>query len=71
MLTDLFDTVKFQGSLGVNKVTWIGTGPRSLPPASRMQAELTARGGSFFYAETLFNGDKRIGEIRATCNQIE
>ncbi len=70
--TELFDTVKFQGRLTANKVSWIGTSPR-LVPAWSMRADLLQTGhqNSFAYTETLLNGQRPIGEIRASCSFLE
>jgi hypothetical protein len=74
--TELFDTVKFQGNLTANTMSWIGTSPRLVPirtPAWSMRAGLlqTGRQGSFVYTETLSNGKRPIGEIRASCSFLE
>lgn len=74
--TDLFDTVKFQGNLVAEKMSWVGTSPRltsDWTPAWRMQGELfrNSRPNSFTYAETLSNGQRLVGEIRATCSYLD
>jgi hypothetical protein len=74
--TELFDTVKFQGNLTANKMSWVGAGPRLIPvwtSAWSMRADLlqTGRQGSFIYTETLSNGQRPIGEIQATCSFLE
>jgi hypothetical protein len=74
--TELFDTVKFLGSLTANRMSWVGTGPRLVPawtPAWNVRADLlqTGRQSSFAYTETLLNGQRPIGEIRASCSFLE
>jgi hypothetical protein len=74
--TELFDTVKFQGGLTTNGVSWVGTSPRLVPartPAWSVRADLlqTGRHNSFVYTETLSNGQRPIGEIQASCSFLE
>lgn len=74
--TELFDTAKFQGGLTANGVSWVGTTPRFAPKDSRawsMRADLlqSGRQNSFIYTETLLNGKREIGEIRASCSFLE
>ncbi|MEY9242525.1 hypothetical protein [Bradyrhizobium elkanii] len=74
--TELFDTVRFQGSLTTNRISWVGTGPRLAPassPSWSMRADLlqTGRQNSFTYTETLLNGQRPIGEIRTSCSFLE
>jgi hypothetical protein len=74
--TELFDTIKFQGGLTTNSVSWIGTAPRFVPADSRawsVKADLvqTGRPNAFAYTEILLNGQRPIGEIRATCAFLE
>jgi hypothetical protein len=73
MPVERFDTVKFQGSLLVEKMSWLGTSPRFGAPAWRMRGELihNSRQDSFIYTETLLNGQRPVGEIRATCSYLE
>ena len=70
--TDAFDTVKFQGSEVTNSVTWVGTGSRRTPGWT-MRGEFRLAGAdkiSGTYTETLWLGQRQIGEIRSTCTQI-
>lgn len=74
--TELFDTVKFQGGLTANRVSWVGTSLRLVPAETRawsMRADLlqTGRQNSFAYTETLLNGLRPLGEIRASCSFLE
>jgi hypothetical protein len=74
--TELFDTVKFQGGLTANRMSWVGTGLRLVPPETRawsMRADLlqTGRQNSFTYTETLLNGQRPVGEIRTSCSFLE
>lgn len=72
--TELFDTVRFQGSLTTNRISWVGTGPRltpASPPSWSMRADLLQTGRHFAYTETLLNGQRPIGEIRASCSLLE
>lgn len=73
--TELFDTVKFQGGLTANRVSWVGTSPRFAPASTSwsMRADLlqSGRQNSFTYTETLLNGKQAIGEMRASCNFLE
>lgn len=74
--TELFDTVKFQGGLTANRVSWVGTSLRLIPAETRawsMRADLlqTGRQNSFAYTETLLNGQRPLGEIRASCSFLE
>jgi hypothetical protein len=70
--TDMFDTVKFQGSLTAYRVSWVGTSPRMLQAMiARMQGELVAGRSGFTYTESVSDGRRVLGEIRATCSQIE
>jgi len=74
--TELFDTVKFQGGLTANRVSWVGTSLRRVTAETRawsMRADLlhTGRQKSFAYTETLLNGQRPIGEIRASCSFLE
>ncbi|WFU81328.1 hypothetical protein QA645_00825 [Bradyrhizobium sp. CIAT3101] len=74
--TELFDTVRFEGGLTTHRVSWAGTNPRLVPagtPAWSMRADLlqTGRQNSFTYTETLLNGQRPIGEIRASCSFLE
>jgi hypothetical protein len=74
MPVGLFDTVKFQGNLVTVKLSWVGTSPRLVwTPSWRMRGELRldSRQDSFTYTETLLNGQRSVGEIRATCNHLE
>jgi hypothetical protein len=74
MPVGLFDTVKFQGSLITDKLTWVGTSPRLVwSPSWKMRGELRLDGrqDSFSYTETLLNGQRSLGEIRATCSYLE
>ena len=71
--TDLFDTVKFQGKLVDEKFSWVGSGPRYLPSSAwTMRGQLLRGSGhkSFIYTETLSNGRRTVGEIRATCSYL-
>lgn len=74
--TELFDTVKFRGGLMGEKLSWVGTSPRLIPiwsPAWKMQAELVhdRQQELFAYTEILSNGQRQVGEIRATCRTLE
>ncbi|WP_038378485.1 hypothetical protein [Bradyrhizobium elkanii] len=72
--TELFDTVRFQGSLTTNRISWVGTGPRLAPassPSWSMRADLLQTDRHFAYTETLLNGQRPIGEIRASCSFLE
>lgn len=74
--TELFDTVKFRGDVAPSKMSWIGTGPRGVPASAAnwsVRADLFRTGdqGPFVYSETLSNGQRIIGEIRATCSFLE
>lgn len=72
--TELFDTVRFQGSLTTNRNSWVGTGPRLAPassPSWSMRADLLQTGRQFAYTETLLNGQRQIGEIRTSCSFLE
>ena len=74
--TELFDTVKFRGNVAPSKMSWIGTSPRGVPTSAAnwsMRSDLLETGnqGPFVYAETLSNGQRIIGEIRATCSFLE
>jgi hypothetical protein len=74
--TELFDTVKFQGGLTTNRLSWVGTSLRLVPAETRtwsMRADLlqTGRQNSFAYTETLLNGQRPLGEIRASCSFLE
>ena len=74
--TELFNTVKFQGGLTANRVSWLGTGPRFVPADSRawsVRADLlqTGRPNLFAYTETMLNGQRPVGEIRASCSFLQ
>ncbi|QQO14801.1 hypothetical protein JJB99_00970 [Bradyrhizobium diazoefficiens] len=74
--TELFDSVKFQGSLTANRMSWVGTSPRLAPAWPRawsMRADLlqTGRQNSFTYTATLLNGQQPVGEIRGSCSFLE
>lgn len=74
--TELFDTVKFQGGLAANGFSWVGTAPRFAVPDGRswsMRADVlqSGRQNSFSYTETLLNGKRAMGEIRASCSFLE
>jgi hypothetical protein len=70
--TELFDTVRFQGSLTTNGISWVGTGPRLAPASSwNMRADLLQTGRQYAYTETLLNGQRPIGEIRTSCSFLE
>lgn len=72
--TELFDTVRFQGSLTTNRISWVGTSPRLTPASSlswSMRADLLQTGRRFDYTETLLNGQRPIGEIRTSCSFLE
>jgi hypothetical protein len=74
--TQLFDTVKFQGSLVGEKMSWTGTSPRLVPiwgSAWRMRGDLShdSKADSFVYTEVLSNGQRPIGEIQTTCRYLE
>jgi hypothetical protein len=76
MPTNLFDTVKFQGSLVAETFSWVGSCPRLAPlwkPSWTMRGELVHNNQdrSFTYTETLSNGRKTIGELRASCSYLE
>jgi hypothetical protein len=70
--TDIFDTVRFQGSEVTNSVTWVGTGSRR-GPGWTMRGEFRLASSnkvSGTYIETLWQGKRQIGEIRSTCSQL-
>ena len=72
--TELFDTVKFRGNVAPSKMSWIGISPRGVPTSAAnwsVRADLTGDQGPFVYSETLSNGQRIIGEIRATCSFLE
>ncbi|WP_315742210.1 hypothetical protein [Bradyrhizobium sp. SZCCHNR1075] len=72
--TDMFDTVKFQGDLLSNRIAWVGTGSRRGPGWS-MRGEFkiltdNPKGRTATYAETLWQGHRQLGEIRASCSSM-
>lgn len=72
--TELFDTVKFQGSLTADRMSWAGVGPRTVPawpPAWSVKADLIQTGHHFAYSEILLNGQRPVGEIQASCGSLE
>jgi hypothetical protein len=74
MPAELFDTVKFQGIIS-DRFSWIGTSPRDWgQPGWKMRGELLyysrPQGSSGSYTETLSNGQRPVGEIRATCSNL-
>ncbi|MFN4926455.1 MAG: hypothetical protein EKK32_07030 [Bradyrhizobiaceae bacterium] len=72
--TDMFDTVKFQGGLSTDRITWVGTGSRRSPGWSmRGEFKLVADGSRervATYSETLWQGQRQLGEIRASCTPM-
>jgi hypothetical protein len=74
--TDLFDTIRFRGNITPDQMSWTGIGPRNVPPTAAnwsLRADLsrTSDRGPFVYTETLLNGQRILGEIRATCRALE
>ena len=73
-----FDTVKFEGRLVDQRLSWTGVSPRrdhSAVWASkwRMRGELLHRYNQqpSVYTESLFNGQRLVGEIRSLCSPLE
>jgi hypothetical protein len=71
--TDMFDTVKFQGNQLSNRITWIGSGSRrgagwTMRGDFRLLTE-SEKGRTGVYSETLWQGQRLLGEIHSTCRQ--
>lgn len=74
--TELFDTVKFHDDVEMGKMSWTGTGPRNASPSAssfvvRSFLSRTSAKGPFFYTEVVFNAQKVIGEIQASCRPLD
>jgi hypothetical protein len=70
-----FDTIKFESNLVSGKLSWVGTSSRRSVFPSRtftMRGDLSVPDqGSAVYKELLANGQKKLGEIDATCHPLE
>jgi hypothetical protein len=70
-----FDTIKFQSNMVSGKFSWVGTSSRrSVFPSGTftMRGDLSVPDqGSAVYKESLTNGQKKLGEIDATCRPLE
>ncbi len=70
-----FDTIKFGSNMVAGRFSWVGTSARRSvfpSPTFTMRGSLSVPNqGESIYKEFLANGQKKIGEIDATCRPLD